>query len=163
MHLMMAIIWSYKFDLSSNNVNNIYHHREYCKYKCMDTCIFYVYHHWRWKVWSVTLGARLGSPGPVQWREWGCGQARARKKCFRQAEVYPTTDLGREEWGAVEVVPVFHCQHFAMAEGMNKQAVVGASAKKTIIVPWGCNMGLWSSDHNWSWYHPIILINALVV
>ena len=35
----MAIIWSYKFDLSSN-MNNIYRHREYCMYIYIDTCIF---------------------------------------------------------------------------------------------------------------------------
>jgi len=42
-----------------------------------------------------------------------------KEKMF-QAEVYPTEDLGREEWRAVDIVPVFHCQHLAMAEGMNK-------------------------------------------
>ena len=33
---------------------------------------------------------------------------------------------------------------------------------KTIIFPW-CIIGLWSSDHNFSLYHLIILINALVI
>ena len=33
---------------------------------------------------------------------------------------------------------------------------------KTIIFPW-CIIGLWSSDHNFSLYHLIILINAFVI
>jgi len=39
MHLIMAIIWSYKFDLSSN-MNNICRQVEYCMYIYIDTCFF---------------------------------------------------------------------------------------------------------------------------
>ena len=42
MHLIMTIIWSYNFNISSN-MYNIYGHREYCNYKYIDTCIYVMF------------------------------------------------------------------------------------------------------------------------